>query len=106
METIQEQYAETVKQAQNAMLAGFDTWIQAYEQVFSQLPTAAPTKPEQMIDQVYDFAGKLLDAQRVFAKQLVTSGTAAAETFQNCLAQAAGSASQGTEKAYRGRPYG
>ena len=102
MATIQEQYAETVTQAQNAMLAGFGTWIQAYEQVFSPLPTAAPVKPEQVIGQVYDFAGKLLDAQCVFAKQLVASGTAAAETLRSCLGQTAGSASQGTEKAYQG----
>jgi hypothetical protein len=90
-----EQYTETVRQTQAAMLTAFDRWTRAFQQMLGQLPTAAPVNPEQVIDQVFDFAGKILDVQRDFAKQLVASGTAATETFRNGVAQATGNAHRG-----------
>jgi hypothetical protein len=47
-----------------------------------------------VIDQVFDFAGQILNAQRDFAKQLVATGTAMAEKARDGVSQAAGTAHQ------------
>jgi hypothetical protein len=70
--TIQEQYTEIVKQAQDATLAAFDIWTRTVQDAFAQVPTVpVPFDAHQVIDQVYDFAGTLLAAQRDVAKKLV-----------------------------------
>ena len=75
-------YTEMVKQAQDAMLTAFETWTRTFQQALS---TAAPDR-EHLIDQRFDFVGKLvnaqLNAQRQFTKQVTASGTAVAETVQ------------------------
>ena len=83
MSSPQEQYAETFKQTQETMLAAFDAWTHAFQQGFGQLSGAGPVNPQQVIDQVFDFATMLLNAQRDFAKQLVATSTAAAESFKS-----------------------
>jgi hypothetical protein len=88
MPTAQEQYAEIVKQGQDAVLAAVDTWTRRVQDAFAQLPTAPPVKPEQIVDQVFDFAGKVLGAQRDFAKHLIATSTAAADNLRNGAAQA------------------
>ncbi len=81
----EQQYTETVKQAQDAMLAALQTWTQALQQALDALSAAAPVR-ERLIDQGFDFIGKLvnaqLNAQRHFAKQLAASGTAVTETVR------------------------
>ena len=89
MATVQEQYAELIKQSQDASIAAIETWNRTIQQAFGQLPTAAPMNPEQVIDQVYDFAGQVLSAQRDFAKQVIATGTAAAEKVRDSVATAA-----------------
>jgi hypothetical protein len=89
MPTAQEQYTQMVRQVQDSMLAAFEAWTRTWQQAFGQLPAAAPIIPEQVIDQGFDFAGKLLNAQRDFTKQLVGAGTAAAEAVRSSAAQAA-----------------
>jgi hypothetical protein len=81
--TVQEQYSELIKQGQEASLAAIETWNRTFQQAFSQLPTTGLIRPEQVIDQVFDFAGYVLSAQRDFAKQLVATSTAAAETIRD-----------------------
>jgi hypothetical protein len=83
MSTPQDQYAETFKQTQDTMMAAFNAWTQAFQQGFGQMPGAAPVDPQQVIDQVFDFATMVLNAQRDFAKQLVATSTAAAESLKN-----------------------
>ena len=79
MVTIQDQYTEILKQGQDAARAAFETWKKTLQQAFGQLPHPGPISPEQVIDQVYDFAGHVLNAQRDFAKQVLSTSTAAAE---------------------------
>ncbi len=81
--TSPQQYTETFKQTQDTMNAAFDAWTQAFQQGLGQLPGAAAVDPEQVIDQVFDFATMLLNAQRDFAKQLVATTTAATESLKN-----------------------
>ena len=44
---------------------------------------ATAVDPRQVIDQVFDFAAMMLNAQREFAKQLVATSTAAAGSLKN-----------------------
>jgi len=85
MATPQDPYADVVKQSQDAMRAAFDTWAQSVQQVFGQFSGAAPVGPEQVIDQVFDFAIKMLNAQRDFAKQLAASSRTTAESVRSSV---------------------
>jgi hypothetical protein len=87
MATAQEQYTEYVKQSQDAVQSAVDTWTKTVQDAFGQLPSTLPTTPtsidpEQVIDQVFDFAASLLGAQREFAKNLVHTSTSLAETVR------------------------
>lgn len=81
----EQQYTEIVKQAQDAMLAAFETWTRTFQQALDELSTTAPDR-EHLIDQGFNFVGKLvnaqLNAQRNFTKQLTASGTTVAKTVQ------------------------
>jgi hypothetical protein len=44
------------------------------------LTTASAVDPNQVIDQVFDFAEKILEVQREFAKNLASTAAAAGET--------------------------
>jgi hypothetical protein len=44
------------------------------------LSTASAVDPNQIIDQVFDFAEKMLEVQREFAKNLASPAAAARET--------------------------
>lgn len=81
--TSPQQYTETFKQTQDTIIAAFDAWTHAFQQGLGQLPGAGAVDPQQVIDQVFDFATMLLNAQRDFAKQLVTTTTAATEGLKN-----------------------
>lgn len=94
MATIQDQYADAIKQSQEASLAAIETWNRTFQQAFGQLPTPSFGSPEQVIDQVFDFAGQVLNAQREFAKQVLATGTAAAEKVRDSVAQTAAAARQ------------
>lgn len=83
MSNPQDQYVESFKQTQDTMKAAFNAWTQAFQQGFGQLPGGVPVDPQQVIDQVFDFATMMLNAQRDFAKQLVATSTAAAESLKN-----------------------
>ena len=52
------------------------------QQAVGQMPSAGgQADPNQVIDQVFDFATKMLEMQRDFAKNLVKGSTNAAEAF-------------------------
>ena len=81
--TSPQQYTDTFKQTQDTMIAAFDAWTQAFQQGLGQLPGAGAVDPQQVIDQVFDFATMLLNAQRDFAKQLVVTSTEATAGLKN-----------------------
>jgi hypothetical protein len=95
MATIQEQYAELIKQGQEASQAAIETWTQTVQQAFGQLSGSGLIGPDQVIDQVFDFAGNVLNAQRELAKQLVATSTAAAEQVRDGVSPSAENAYQG-----------
>lgn len=88
MTTTQEQYTEILKQSQDAIRTAVDTWTRTVQDAFGKLPSTAPVAPDQMIDQAFDFAGTVLDAQRDLAKHLVATSAAAADTVRKAAAQA------------------
>jgi hypothetical protein len=81
----EQHYTETVKQAQDATVAALETWTRTFQQALDGLAAAAPVR-ERLIDQGFDFVGKLmnaqLNAQRNFARQLAETGTAVTETVR------------------------
>ena len=84
MTTPQEQYSQAFKQTQDTMMSAFDAWTHAFQQGLGQVPGAAvPSTPQQVVNQVFDFAAMLLNAQREFAKQLIATSTAAAGSLKN-----------------------
>lgn len=73
-----EQYAESLKKSQQAVLDAFEAWTKSAQSAFST-PTASlasPLRPEQVIDQVFDFAEQMLSVQRQFAKSMATAAAA------------------------------
>jgi TRAP-type mannitol/chloroaromatic compound transport system substrate-binding protein len=94
MATVQEQYAELFKQGQDAALAALQTWNHTIAQAASQFPATGLPSPEQAIDQFYDFAGQILNAQRDLAKHLLATSTAAADKVRDTVTEATRAATQ------------
>jgi hypothetical protein len=83
MATIQEQYTEIIKQGQDAVLTAVDAWTKNVQEAFAQVPAVpVPFDVNQVIDQVYDFAGKLLAAQRDVTKKLVDAAALVPEALR------------------------
>ena len=102
MTTIQEQYSELIKQSQDASRVAIETWTQTFQQAAGQLSGSGLISPNQVIDQVFDFAGQVLNAQRDFAKQLVATSTAMAEKARDGVSQAPEHATRADSATRRG----
>lgn len=76
------QYQQVLQQTQEAALAAVDSWTKVVQDSVGQLPTAptAQVDPTQVVDQVFDFAEKMLDMQRDFTKRLLESSASIAQT--------------------------
>ena len=75
------QFTDLVQQSQEAVMAAVDTWTKTVREALSGLPSApGPLDANQVVDQVFDFTEKVLEVQRDFAKQLISSSAAAAES--------------------------
>jgi carboxypeptidase C (cathepsin A) len=94
-----DQYAQMVQQSQEAVRTAVDNWTKTVQQAMAQLPAtaapfAAPYDVNTVVDQVFDLAQKVLEAQRDFAKNLIATSTAARE---GCAARATEAAEAATE---------
>lgn len=78
MSSIQEQYAEAMRTSQEAVVGAVESWTKSVQKTFGQTPAIpeASVDPNQVIDQVFDFAEKMLEVQREFAKNLASTSTA------------------------------
>jgi hypothetical protein len=100
MTTLQEQYTTLARSGQEAAVAVVDAWTRSIKEAASRLPVgSAQATTHQVIDQVFDFAVTVVDVQRNFTKQLVTSTTAVAEGVAE---QATKAASEATRAATSG----
>ncbi|HRW19869.1 MAG TPA: hypothetical protein P5181_13605 [Dermatophilaceae bacterium] len=88
MTAMQEQALEAIKTGQAATLEAVKSWQETMAKMAPVAPaapampaemTAAWGDPKEIIDSVYDFAGKLLDLNKSFVHELLQASTAAAE---------------------------
>jgi hypothetical protein len=72
-----EQYTESLKKSQQAVLDAIEAWTKSAQNAFSGLAPdlTGQKKPDQVIDQVFDFAEQMLAVQRKFAKSLAAIAT-------------------------------
>jgi acetyl-CoA carboxylase carboxyltransferase component len=81
MTTPTEQYSALMQQGQEAVRDAVDSWTQAVKDAATQFPAVpAAYDADKVIDQVFDFAEKLLEVQREFAKNLIKSSASAMES--------------------------
>lgn len=76
------QYTELFEQGQKALQNAVDTWTKTVRNTADQFGAPSATtlvEPEVVIDQVFDFAVKMLEVQRDFSKQLLAAATEAGE---------------------------
>lgn len=81
MSSAQEQYAESLRAGQEAVAAAIESWTKSAQTAIGTESAGTPESfdPNQVIDQVFDFAEQMLHAQREYAKTLTaTAGAAAA----------------------------
>jgi hypothetical protein len=80
MTTPQEQYMESLRNGQEAVVQAMEAWTKSAQKAFgaSSAGAAGSVNPEVVIDQVFDFAEQMLAMQRRFAKALATSASDAA----------------------------
>lgn len=71
MSSPSEQYAESLKKSQQAVLDAIETWTKSAQSAFSAPSLGqAGQQTDQVIDQVFDFAEQMLAMQRKFAKSV------------------------------------
>ena len=78
----QDQYLQAVRHGQEAMTTAMRAWSDAVQRMWTSgmaAGGAASTPPpaEVVIDQVFDFAQQILNAQRELAKQMVRAAQSA-----------------------------
>ena len=71
MSSPSEQYAESLKTSQQAVLDAMETWTKNAQSAFrAPSLSQAGQQTDQVIDQVFDFAEQMLAMQRQFAKSV------------------------------------
>jgi hypothetical protein len=93
MRTGQEQFLETVRQSQKAVVDAVGAWAKAVERTPSPAATSADSanvpRADEVVDNVFDFAEKLLAAQREFTRNLVKAAQPAVDKAQGSAHAAA-----------------
>ena len=73
----QEQILTTVRQSQQAVVEAVAAWARAVENIVPPVPALPGSdelpKPEAVVDNAFDFASKLLDAQHEFARSVLAA---------------------------------
>ncbi len=75
----QDQYRELVQQSQEAFQNAVDTWTKTVQDTMSSagVPTTpSQVDPQQVVDQVFEFAERMLAMQRDFTRNLIQSSLA------------------------------
>jgi hypothetical protein len=82
MTSVQDAYTQTLRSGQDAVVQAFEKWTDTAKSAWANTPGAVRPQadPQQVIDQVFDFAEKMLAVQREFAKSLAATSAAAAES--------------------------
>ena len=76
---VQDQMLETFEFGQKAVLEGVRTWAGTVQKLIPEAPSASWNKElpslEETVDNAFDFASKLIDTQRQFAKDMIETDT-------------------------------
>lgn len=77
----QDQFTDVARRSQEAITTAMQTWNENVQRMIAggasdQSPTPSP---EQIVDNVFDFAEQLLASQREFAKRVLAAGTTATD---------------------------
>ena len=80
----QDKVLSALRESQTAVVDAVATWAKAVENSVPDLPaipvaSSLPT-PEEILKNSYDFAGKVLQAQREFAERLLKAAAPAVKT--------------------------
>jgi hypothetical protein len=87
----QEQYRELVQQSQEAFQNAVETWTKTVQDSMSSAgvpPSSAQVDPQQVVDQVFEFAERMLAMQRDFTRNLIQSSVALQQSVNRQAGQA------------------
>lgn len=80
----QERVLTALRQSQTAVVDVVSTWAKAVENASPEIPAipvaAALPSAEELVTNTYEFAGKMLEAQRQFAAELIAAAAPAVKT--------------------------
>ena len=75
----QDQYLTAVRQSQHAVVDAIAAWSRAVQDITPKTPPIPAIdslpKPQEIIDNTFDFAQKLLDAQRDFTHNIISAAS-------------------------------
>jgi hypothetical protein len=101
MTTPQDQFTDVARRGQEAVTTAMRAWaenVQAMMASGAGGPSGVPS-PQQVVDNVFDFAEQMLAAQREFAKTLLAAGAQATEAAASQAREAATSMTTRTVEA-------
>ena len=77
--TAQDQYLTALRQSQHAIVDAIAAWSRAVQEITPKAPPMPAIeslpKPQEVIDNSFDFAQKLLDAQRDFVQNIISAAS-------------------------------
>jgi hypothetical protein len=80
VETAQDEFVSAVRQNQQAILDSVSAWAKAVNEISPAGPSLEGfPAPETVVDNAFDFAQKLLEAQHDFARGMIAATSAAHE---------------------------
>jgi hypothetical protein len=91
--SLQEQYGENLRQAQDAWVKAVEAWTSSVQTAFSQAYPFGPGDPNTFIDQYFDLAQKTLEAQREVARNMAKATQSMGEAVRT-QAESAGQSTQ------------
>ena len=96
MTSVQDAYTQTLRSGQDAVVQAFEKWTDTAKSAWANTPgeVRPQADPQQVIDQVFDFAEKMLAVQREFAKTLAATSTGAIESARQQSDAVAGAVRQ------------
>ena len=90
---VQEQVLETIELGHKAVLEGVRTWAETVNKLIPEVPAASWNKElpslEDTVDNAFDFASKLIDSQRQFAKDVIAATRPVARRTTEGVSEAA-----------------
>jgi hypothetical protein len=101
---LQTQVLDNIRKSQEAVIDGMRTWAETIQQLVPGTTQAAMPRtdqlpsPAEVVDSVFDFAARLLDAQRELAHSVLGATTAVGESVQEETKKAAGTAKRSTKR--------